>query len=190
MLLLPKFHMAAAALWVFGGAVVEMTQTAGAATREECTCTLEGRYDPTGAQVVNAGVCERDQIGQWCDIYLVATENSNRHQSILLTFDRAAEAGDPEEFSDVLQGLLKEYVNSREGKPGYDRARANEDQLSASIYRLAPEIQSCVSAFLVTEQSSVQADGFMCSVGPESGWLNISFEVNEGIFSFLFAPGR
>lgn len=176
------------ALVFIAGLLAQPAFGQGGASKEKCTCTLEGRYDPTGAQVVNAGVCERDRIGQWCDIYLVATAASARHDFILASLGEVTQSGDSEALADLLKGLVREYVASQEDGPGHERIRVNESYLTSATDRAAPQLQTCISAFLVGEPVSTEGDGFMCRVGPQSGWLEVSFQIEDGLFSFLFAP--
>jgi hypothetical protein len=165
------------------------TRAEDAPTHEKCTCDIGQRV---GSTIVNAAACLRDRIGDWCDTYIVAIENSPGHDVLIARLVAGAQDADGVALFNLLLDSYERYVGAQKeiSVPSFDRLVANYPTLKETLVKGMPQIQSCITKFLNGEQAGAEGIDYTCSVGAESGWLRITVRLGDGLFSFLFAPKR
>src|SRR5690606_36183565 len=145
---------------------------------------------PTASQLINAASCTRDQIGRWCDIYVVATEDSTEHERDIARLRHLQQMASADEVANFLLDVLGEHVAARQEQAATDRLTAYAETVGSRISHAQEQLPSCITAFIAGEPTAAEGDGFFCRAGSESGWLTISFAIGDGTFSYLFAPLR
>jgi hypothetical protein len=129
---------------------------------------------------------------EWCDIFVKYLEGQQGrvHQfTVSIRPTGGATSTSPQYVSQLrsqIGGLLQQFAASRPDI-GYLKAdiTAIEDKSMAAN---AQKIAECVNSFMDKKPVHASADGFECSVGAESRWLEIRFYVSDRVYSILVAP--
>ncbi len=160
-----------------------------APSREKCTCDIGSHV---GSTVVNAAACLRDRIGDWCDIYLAATENSQGMNVVIARLTAGVQEKDGRATFDLLLDLFNRYIEAQKqvSVASFERLAASYPTLKETLAKAMPQIQECIAKFLNGEKIAAEGEGHSCSVGAESGWLRITLNIGDSQFSYLFAPKR
>lgn len=161
------------------------------ASREKCTCDVEhGAVLEHGAVVNNATACWStvDVQREWCQITVQALEGDPKHDAIISEF---VHADDPASLVVVLQNLAATSTTAdKEQATEVAEAKA---ELPAVIKRFDKLVQACINGFLKPSENkekrtNIDEGAFACHVGKETGWLHLSYRVNNVQFVFMIAP--
>jgi hypothetical protein len=160
------------------------------ASREQCTCDIPGHSERTGAQVVNAASCVLERRYPWCNIYLATTENSQAHAVLLSTLRDIPAQGGEKELVEFLGRMFQRYLEATaKTEPESAAVRvADARTIEAIIPKSFGMISRCIVSFGDRKTLSEEGEEVTCSVGRESGWLRIEFEIEGRRYAFLFSP--
>jgi hypothetical protein len=94
----------------------------------------------------------------------------------------------------LFSNLFDSYANAVAAtNPGLaDRLRADGEKLKslANDAKNARLIAKCIDDFRMKEPISDREKDVSCSVGEVSKWLSVTFDIEDGSYSFLLAPTR
>lgn len=163
---------------------------------EQCTCDLKGFDKRTGAEVVNAASCVLELRHPWCDIYLAALEETDRHIAIVSSLGgtlRPLSQGNAQELKTVILDLFDNYVGAIPARASEYSGLYENDRgyIETALDEESGYAFKCILFFLKERKPiSMETKRLKCSVGSQSRWLKFAFE-NEGRqYLFLFAPPR
>ena len=60
--------------------------------------------------MVNAALCVLDHIGNWCNFYLAAIEDSREHEDVIILLEQSVLTGNDQPIRNLLLSLLTRYV--------------------------------------------------------------------------------
>lgn len=171
-----------------------MPSLAADPTNEKCTCDLT-REDTlnNGASVRNATACwsTEDPDRQWCDISVQSIEGDNRHQTIIHELVRLQK--DPAGMTGFLQRQAEESVLSTDVPTDVEYVKQARAKLPAIMKAFDKLTSACVERFIRYQEkkellTTIDEGAFSCRVGSATGWLRMSFQVDNVNFVFMVAP--
>ena len=162
------------------------------ADQEQCTCNISiSGAGKTGSKTVNAAACVRHQFQNWCEIFVAALENTReQHNLVVAVIAMGAQGVTPaplfmalfDNYAKSATGATPEMMNRLQGDRKLLEARVN-DRENVQLFT------NCARDFATKEKNvNYRTDTFSCSVGEVSKWLAVSFKVEDGVYTYLFAP--
>jgi hypothetical protein len=159
------------------------------ASKEQCTCDLTGFPDRTGAQVVNAASCVLELRHPWCDIFLASIEGSEEHTTAISEIDDAS-SGDVASIQELILEMFDRYLASIPARAAEmaDTFGSDRNAIEESAQEKSEILLECAKSFSSRSAVAAGEGKVTCSVGEQSGWLRIRFDLGERAYLFLFAP--
>jgi hypothetical protein len=158
-------------------------------SKEKCTCAFTEPERKATAD--NAALCVQHTGPGFCTIFIEVLENDPKELRDFVVSLEAAVGPNDQLTTAKLGTAISTILNK------YQAAHPEDKNLSADItvieMKLIPQygkiIQQCVSDFLKRSPMFIDEGALRCSVGKETGWLDLGFTVNDRGYSIKVKPG-